>query len=200
MRASLKPRRLVISWEMRKILPVPERSENLHQMDTNVAEWIQTCWERGDGLSQVSDALCAVHHYEPWTRKQLPESWKVFSVWRKLETPDRAPPLTQHIVNSWIMYSISHCNLDFAAMLALGFYALPRTGECLQVRPCDLLLQKDAGIVSLSETNTGLRNAAKETVRIDNPLALEILMAVVASKREQNLDRVPIWTKSAQSF
>lgn len=185
---------------MKKILPILERSRTLNQMDSNVADWIQQCWEKGDSLSQVSDALCAVHHYEPWTRKQLPEAWKVFAVWRKLETPDRAPPLTQKIVDAWIMYSINHYNVDFASMLALGFYALLRTGECLQVRPCDLLLNAQAGVVSLSETKTGLRNAAKETVRIDNPLALEMLQAVVKIKREQNLDRVPIWTKSAQNF
>ena len=185
---------------LRKILPVLERTNGLGQMDSNVAEWIQVRWEKGDSLHEVSNALCAIHHWEPWTRKNLPESWKVFAIWRKLESPNRAPPLTRTVVDAWIMYGISHCDLEFSAMISLGFYGLLRTGECLQVRPCDLLIGDTTGVISLSETKTGLRNAAKETVSIHCPLALEVLRAVIETKEQLSLDKVPIWSKSAQSF
>ena len=185
---------------LRKILPVLERSNGLAHMDSNVADWIQERWEKGDSLHEVSDALCAVHHWEPWTRKNLPESWKVFAVWRKLESPNRAPPLTRTVVDAWVMHAIAHCDLEFAAMLSLGFYGLLRTGECLQVRPCDLLLGKNTGVISLSETKTGLRNSAKETVSIQSPLALEVLRATIETKEQLGLEKTPIWSKSAQSF
>ena len=185
---------------LRRILPILESSKSLGDMDGKIAEWIQDCWERGDVLHQISDALCGLHHYEPWTRKQLPESWKVFAVWRKLESPNRAPPLTATVINAWLMYCIQHCDLEFGALIALGFYALLRTGEMLQVRPCDLLLGPDNGVVSLSDTKTGLRNAAKETVSFDHPLALEILRVACEVKTKQGFRNVPIWTRSAQSF
>lgn len=185
---------------LRRLLPVLEKSRTVTEMDANVSDWIQQRWERGDSLHQVSDALCAIHHWEPWTRRQLPESWKVYAVWRKLESPNRAPPLTQRILDAMVMYCIDHCNLELAAVLVLGFYALLRTGECLQVRPCDLLLTPTSGVVSLSETKTGLRNAAKETVSLQSPLALEVLMATVEAKTDLGLERLPIWSKSAQSF
>ena len=185
---------------MKQILPVLERSRSLVEMDSNVSEWIQQRWEAGDAIHQVSDALCAIHHYEPWTRRHIPESWKIFAIWRKLESPDRAPPLTQQIVDAWIMYCIAHCNLEFASMLALGFYGLLRTGECLQVRPKDLLIGSDNGVISLAETKSGLRNAAKETVSVQSDLALEVLRATIKQKRSLQMDRVPIWSKSAQCF
>lgn len=132
----------------------------------------------------MSDALCAIHHYEPWTCKGPPESWKVFAVWRKLEAPNRAPPLVARVIDAWIMYGISHNDLEFAAMIALGFYALLRTGE-LQIRPCDLLIGQSSGVVSLSETKSGLRNAARETVGLQNILALDLLPATVKMKEQQ---------------
>lgn len=152
------------------------------------------------GSGETRDALCGIHHFEPWTRKGLPQAWKVFSVWRKLESPNRAPPLTAQIIDAWIMYAISHCDLEFAAMLCLGFYGLLRTGELLQSRPCDLLLGPDTGVISLTDTKTGLLNAAKETVSITSFLAIETLHAAVAMKNQQGLHKVPIWSKSASSF
>ena len=98
------------------------------------------------------------------------------------------------------MYSIEHCDLEFARMIALGFYTLLRTGEMLQIRPCDLLLGQSNGVVSLTDTKTGLRNAAKETVSFSSLLALETLRETVAWKNSLGLYRVPIWSRSAQSF
>ena len=170
---------------LRRILPILESSKSPGDMDGKIAEWIQDCWERGDVLHQISDALCGLHHYEPWTRKQLPESWKVFAVWRKLESPNRAPPLTATVINAWLMYCIQHCDLEFGALIALGFYALLRTGEMLPVRPCDLLLGPDNGVVSLSDTKTGLRNAAKETVSLITHWRWKSSALPVKSKRNK---------------
>ena len=105
---------------VRRLLPVLEKSRNPTEMDSNVSDWIQQRWEQGDSLHQVSDALCAVHHWEPWTRRR-----KGFA----------APPLAQRILDAMVMYCVCHCSLELAAVLVLGFYALLRTGECLQVRP-----------------------------------------------------------------
>ena len=54
--------------------------------------------------------------------------------------------------------------------------------------------------MSLRETKTGLRNAAQEMVNIDDAMSLEIIRAMVALKVEQKMDKVPIWTRSAQAF
>ena len=118
---------------LRRLLPTLLKTEDLSELDERVADWVQLRWERGDTQHQISDALCAAHHYEPWLRGKLPTAWKLLSVWRKLESPNRAPPLVAEVVHAWALYAMDHRNLQFAAMILLGFFALLRTGECLQV-------------------------------------------------------------------
>ena len=185
---------------LRKLLPVVLKCQNLAHLDEAVADWVQERWEKGDTQYQVSDALCAIHHYEPWVRGKIPQAWKLFSIWRKLESPNRAPPLVASIIHAWAMYAMQHRNLDFAAMILLGFFALLRTGECLQITPRDLMIGENNAIISLSETKSGLRNAAKETVSFDDPIAIEILREVVLLKKRAHLDKVPIWPRSPQAF
>ena len=185
---------------VRKLLPVLLRCKSLAEMDENVADWVQCRWEKGDTQTQVGDALCGLHRYEPWIRGKIPQAWRLFAVWRKLESPDHAPPLTGDIVHAWALYAVDHLNLEFAAMILLGFFGLLRTGECLQVTPQDLMLGVDTGIVSLKHTKTGLRHAAKEMVSLDDEITLEILREVIYQKKLEQLDRVPIWSKSAQAF
>ncbi len=130
----------------------------------------------------------------------VPTAWRLFRVWRKVEAPNRAPPLTKEVIYSMSLYALAHHNVLYAGMLLLGFFALLRTGELLQVTAEDLLIGKDAGIVSLKNTKSGLRNSAHETVSFDDPLALEILRALKEEKHLSNMHKVPLWTRSAQSF
>jgi integrase len=185
---------------LRRLVPTLLKSTSLADMDERAADWVQERWEKGDSQHRVSDALCAMHHFEPWVRGKLPQAWKLFAVWRKLESPDRAPPLVLDIIYAWTFYAIDHFNWDFAAMILLGFFALLRTGECLQVAARDLLIGENSAVVSLSNTKTSLRHAAKEMVSFEDPIALGILREVCHRKKQAQLDRVPIWTKSAQAF
>ena len=68
------------------------------------------------------------------------------------------------------MYAVERRNLEFAAMVLLGFSPSSglRTGECLQVKPVDLMFGEEAAIVSLAHTKTGLLNAAREMVSFDD--------------------------------
>ncbi len=183
-----------------KLLPLLQSVGSTLQIDDVVADWVQKCWEDGESLHIVNDGLCGLHHYQPWTKTLVPTAWKLFKVWRRVEAPNRAPPLTAQIVHAMAMYALNHNNLVYAGLLLLGFFALLRTGELLQVRPVDLLLTDAQGIISLKDTKTGLRNAAQETVGFDDPLTLEILRALKASRISEGNSNVPIWLRSAQSF
>ena len=185
---------------LRRLVPTLLKSTSLADMDERAADWVQERWEKGDSQHRVSDAWCAMHHFEPWVRGKLPQAWKLFAVWRKLESPDRAPPWVLDIIYAWALYAIDHLNWDFAAMILLGFFALLRTGECLQVTARDLLIGEKSAVVSLSNTKTSLRHAAKEMVSFEDPIALGILREVCYQEKQAHLDRVPIWTKSAQAF
>ena len=185
---------------LQKLLPELQNVSSTLDIDMATANWIQKCWEKGDPLHGISDALCGLHHYEPWTKRQLPLSWKMFSTWRKLESPDRAPPLTKQVIYAWAYYAVDHCDFIMAGLLLLGFFALLRTGEILQVTAADLLLDSQKGIVSLRDTKTGKRDNVAEMVSFDDPFTIQVLQGLKQLKVQQGLDKVPIWPYSGSAF
>ena len=185
---------------LRQLKPHLKKIKSSKDLDEAVSEWIQLSWEKGDSLHIVNDGLCGLQRYYPWVKHKIPLSWRLFSVWRKVEAPNRAPPLTKEIVDSFVMYAIAHRDLSFAAMMVLGFYGLLRTGELMQIRPSDILVGRRAAVISLKDTKSGLRNAAHETVSITEDLALEVLRAAISESASNNFQKVPLWSKSPQCF
>ena len=185
---------------LRKLLPILVNVATFLDLDERICQWIQSAWDRGECQHMVGDALCGLHHYEAWTKSHIPNSWKLFKVWRRLEHPNRAPPLVPQVLEAWTMYCLFHQDFDMAALLMLGFYGLLRTGELLQLRPCDILVGERSAVISLTDTKTSLKNAVKEMVSFDNEMALEIVRDAIQHKQAQGLSRVPFWTMSAQQF
>ena len=185
---------------IRSLLPVVQRTRDLGTLDFDVSAWIEKQWEAGSALNHISDALCGLHHFEPFTKKQLPNSWKLFRTWRRIESPNRAPPLTSFILYSIAHYAAMHHDFAFAALILLGFFAMLRTGEILTVCPADLILTPTRGLLALKNTKTGIRHGASEMVAFEDTFTLDILQEVVLLKQSQNLMRVPIWMFSAQAF
>ena len=121
-------------WALSLLLPFLAEVTSTIGLDEQTCEWIQSSWEKG--------GLCGLHHFEPWTRRLVPMAWKMFATWKKLESPDRAPPLTITIIYAWTNYALAHNQIIFAALLCLGFFGLLRTGEILQVTAADILTGK----------------------------------------------------------
>ena len=185
---------------LQKLLPVLVKVTTFLALDEKICDWIQRAWDEGECQHVVGDALCGLHHYEAWTKSHIPNSWKRFKVWRRLEHPNRAPPLVPQVLEAWTMYSLCHRDFDLAALLMLGFYGLLRTGELLQLRPCDVLVGETSAVISLTETKTSLKNSVKEMVSFDNTMALEIVRDAIEYKKQNNLTRVPFWTKSGSQI
>ena len=182
---------------MNLLLPILVGIDTFLQLDSAICEWIQQRWEDGESIHVISDALCALHHYEPWTKRQIPESWRMFAIWRRLESPNRAPPLTAEIVYAIANFALDRGQIMFAAMLLLGFFGLLRTGEMLQVCSKDLLIGSTSGICRLVDTKTGKRNMATEVVSIEDDFSLQVLKT---ASQVHPSRRTPIWSFSASSF
>ena len=173
---------------------------NLAFLDEAVCDWIESHWKNGSTLSFVSDGLCGLHHFEPFTKRQIPGAWKLFKTWRKLEAPSRAPPLTQPIVYALAHYAVLHHDLALGAAILLGFFALLRTSEILTVQVSDLLFFQNRGIVRLPCTKTGQRHAAGETVAFDDWFTLDVLKELCILRRHQLGPEAPLWLLSPQTF
>ena len=185
---------------LRKLLPAVEASQTESDLDVYVSRWVRKMWALGEPMLTVGDGLSALHFFQPWTKKRIPQAWKLFAIWKRIEIPSRAPPLTRPLVQSMAAYEIDHCNLEMAALLLLSFHCLLRTGEALTLTPNDLILGTDSGICSLKGTKSGKRNSANEAISITDPAVLDTVAAVCSLKRQANLEMAPIWSSSPSAF
>ena len=165
---------------LRKLLPYFESAECLDDLDSKMCAWIRVMWKAGEPLLTVGDGLSAVQHFEPSTKKRLPHAWKLFTVWRKVEIPSRAPPLTRVLVRSVAVFEMENNRLDMTVMLLLGFFCLLRTGELLQLTVHDFCLGHSSGLVSLKHTKSGRRDNASEFVSFTDVPTLEAVKQLIS--------------------
>eukprot|EP00435_Cladocopium_sp_Y103_P051810 s858_g16.t1 len=89
---------------LNKLLPFVEKANHAAELDTVVCQWVRKMWAHGEPLLTIGDGLSALHFYQPWTKRQVPHAWKLFAIWRKIEVPSRAPPLTKSLVLAMAAY------------------------------------------------------------------------------------------------
>eukprot|EP00435_Cladocopium_sp_Y103_P036468 s114_g9.t1 len=183
-----------------RMAPILEDVDTEASLDETISQWIQDEFEDGTPLHMVGDALSGLHHFEPFTRKRLHKSWRLYSIWRRFEVPCRAPPLTQELVLAMAGWLISVDELTMSALVLLGFHCLLRTGELLQIRPCDFILDNTKGLVSLPSSKSGVRNNSKESVSIHDTCTLETVRAMLQLKSQWGMTKVPCWDRSGISF
>ena len=184
---------------LRKLLPWVSKCSDLPAMDVALCNWIRRMWKSGEPLLTIGDGLSALHYFEPMTKRGIPHAWKLFSVWRRVEIPSRAPPLTWQIVKSFIAYELAHDHLEMAVVLGLAFHCLLRTGEFLALTLGDLQVGKSSGICSLRTTKSGRRNAASEMVSITDPVILLLLREFLDLKKGSP-HHLSLWNSSAAIF
>ena len=185
---------------LRKLLDHVGPCDELFILDAKACDWIRKMWREGEPLLTIGDALSALHYYEPSTKRGIPHSWKLFSVWRKVEIPSRAPPLTWYIVQAFASFELKQGNLEMAASLMLGFHCLLRTGELLSLTLDDFSLSATQGICSLIGTKSGKRNAANEVITICNPLVLLILTQLIEIRRLETHGNNRLYSASSACF
>lgn len=185
---------------LRKVTPYVERAKNEDHLDSLLCRWIRKMWASGEPLLTIGDGLSALHFFQPWTRRKIPHAWKLFAVWRKIEVPCRAPPLTWSLVKSMSAYEWQNDNFEMAVLLLLGFDCLLRTGELLTVTAEDFQLGSSAGICSLKHTKSGVRFNANEAISITNPLVLETLRLLISIRKQLNITALPLWSGSPGNF
>lgn len=185
---------------LRKVMPYVERISQEHQLDDLVSQWITDAWKSGEPLLVAGDGLSALHYFQPWTKRLLPQAWRLFRTRRNIEVPSRAPPLTQSLVRSMAAYELAKGHLEMATMLVLAFHRLLRTGEFLGLTSDSVLLGPSAGILNLADTKTSRKHGAHDAISITDTIALDLLRALVELRREQGLGSLKLWNASSQCF
>eukprot|EP00438_Fugacium_kawagutii_P016219 Skav233267 [mRNA] locus=scaffold4476:143528:150960:- [translate_table: standard] len=185
---------------LRLLVPILELVTSEDELDTAISNWVRSMWEAGEPLLTVGDGLSALHFFQPWTKRRIPHAWKLFGVWRKIEVPSRAPPLTLRLVRSLAAYCIAFDQWELAVLLMIGFHCLLRTGELLALVPSDFLIGSTSGLVTLRNTKTGKRDNACDVVSITDHVVLELLVQFLALRQSLPGPAIPIWSGSPALF
>lgn len=185
---------------LKKLLPYFEKARSEAEIDGLLCCWIRRMWRQGEPLLTIGDGLSALHFYQPWTKRKIAHSWKLFSIWRKIEVPARAPPLTLRITRSLAAYCVDNDNLELACCLLVGFECLLRTGEILQLTMSDFQLGSSHGIVRLKNTKTGARHGVQEALSISDGPTLDCLRALWQLRRSLGILNLPLWSSSGTKF
>ena len=107
---------------VREVMKFVEAAESYVALDEKIADWIQHKFEAGYPLNGVADCLSGIHYFLPQSRRQLPVAWKLFSVWRKIEVPSRAPPITEDLLLALASRALALNQLEFSCLLLVGFH------------------------------------------------------------------------------
>ena len=181
-----------------QILPYLEAQKNLLDLDGILADWVELQWVKGESFTLIADLLSGLHFYWPELRGQLRHSWRLFKSWRRVETPSRAPPLTCDLACAFTAKAVAAGNLSLAALIAIGFHGLLRTGELLKIRFGDLEFNQVCGVLTLHQSKSGLCTGAQEAIAIRDSLVLQLLDTLLSLQSPHPGDL--IWPHSGGSF
>lgn len=185
---------------VRRLLPYLDDVDSEEALDETIADWVETQFAAGEPLHNISDALCGLHHMQPWTRRLLTQSWKLFKVWRRFEVPMRAPPLTEDVLFGFVGKLFMDNELIMAALLMVGFHTMMRAHEMLEVCPSSFMLGEKSGIVSIPRSKSGQRHNSKESIGIYDLYSLELVRMMVAECKAKGNFNAPCWPHSAAKF
>jgi integrase len=183
---------------LRKLTPYVELAKDMGDLDNQVCKWVRRMWRTGEPLLTIGDGLSALHYFQPATRRQVPHAWKLFSVWRRIEIPSRAPPLTRQLVRGMAAQAMEDGNLEMCVLLLLGFTCLLRTGELLNLTIHDFSLSDTTGVCALRNTKSGRRHSVNEVVSFTDAITLECVKELLRFRRRH--PKGPLLWSSSPSF
>ena len=128
------------------------------EADRVASLYVEELWEEGDSRYLAQDTVSALQHYEPQLKRKMLHSWRLLKAWQQHEMP----PFTLTTLAVMAGWMQSRCP-ELALAMCLGFHALLRSGELLQVTNQDIICSDDLVVVHLAQTKMAARNAGVES-------------------------------------
>ena len=159
-----------LSW-LRRESPKNTAIRDPDMADAFMAIYLEYLWEEGFPKQWAVDVMSGIQHYAPQLRRQLHASWKLLGVWRQLESPTQAVPIPP-IVALAIAGVLWHQGAPQAGlMVVVAHGALLRTGELLALTHRELVLTRDALLVTLVQSKTGHRKNLPAMIRVTDRIS-----------------------------
>jgi len=152
--------------------------------DSCFSEYIEYCWQNGDGRSLACDSLSGAQWAAPALRGLLKGSWALCRAWQRCELPARAPPLPVVALFAMAEHLCSQGEPAMATLVLVGAHCLLRTGEIIGLRAGSIQFSADGtdAIIDLGDTKGGRRRGAKESVQVQLPWLVALLRAACRGK------------------
>ena len=157
---------VLFSWMRAESLVLPQSADDF---DMVICQFIEACWQEGDGRSRAADVVCALQWTSPLLKRQLNGSWALLKAWQRTELPARAPPMPPKVVFALAEWLLRKGWTGMAVGIVVAAHCFLRTGELLGLAFGQLAWADDcrSAIVSLGITKGGARRGAAESVQIE---------------------------------
>ena len=144
-------------------------AESFECLDSQLNIYIEWLWESGQSLNDAKDVLSGCSHFLN-TRRRFPGAWRLVSIWRQMDLPERAPALPPVVMQAMLGLCLQHGWISMAATLCLGWSCILRTTEMIHVLSESISIDAATctGAVSLGLTKTGKRQGAAEMCSVDD--------------------------------
>ena len=153
------------------------------EFDLVMSEYLEILWDEGSPKTDATYSLAALQYFVPQLKKQLPRSWKLKATWDKLELPCQAVPLSLELLYSLVGYFSRTGENAMALACLLGFNALLRTGELLNLRVADCHQVNSTFVLVLHNTKGGSHKLLQdESVSVYDPLICQVIERLCANK------------------
>ena len=151
------------------------------EMDAQVGAFIDMAWQEGEPRNLVGDMLSGLSYFIPPLRGKLGGSWRLYDAWGRSELPARAPPLTPLMATALCGYLLNNSTLGMSVAFAVMFHCYLRTTEMLSIVRKDVSIALDgcSATLVLPSTKSGARNGGMESVVVNDPIPVRLLMLVV---------------------
>ena len=127
--------------------------------DNLIVMYIDCAWEEGESKGHIGDLLSALHYFVPSIRGCLNASWRMHSAWSRHELPTRCFPMTQDMASALSGLALHWQWFDMCVGILIGFDCLLRTGELLQLRVADIMINDHLTFATINLPDTKMRNA-----------------------------------------
>ena len=177
-------------------------SELLHSsgVDEVLASYVEMLWEDGEPKVKANYTLAGIQFHRPSLKGQLRQSWRLLSLWNKLEEPRRATPLSPSLLLSFAGVLLQWQWSRLACLCTVGYAGLLRTGEMFLLQRQHVILPRmpdQSAVLFLVNTKTTQRNLLQsEKVLIKEKIAIESLRYLCAGLRKEDF----LVTTSAAKF
>ena len=107
-------------------------SELLHSsgVDEVLASYVEMLWEDGEPKVKANYTLAGIQFHRPSLKGQLRQSWRLLSLWNKLEEPRRATPLSPSLLLSFAGYCYNGSGLGWPACAPWAMLDSFARGRC----------------------------------------------------------------------